>query len=288
METYETEEYKGFTINWEYDTDPFESPRDWECNLSHMICWHSRYSLGDDHDYENPQDFLKHLVYDLCSYEEIEKFFVEHAAKCGLEFHEFTEEGEYDGDYKGELIVHYDSKYATDDRYEANSIEEAVSEAVDQLMDVMKNEVYIAMIEPYAVISTISMYDHSGITVWIGSPSDPWDSGYVGYIYQTKEDTIKQNGGTEENWKDVAWENMKAEMEVYDQYVRGEVFWWQILDENEEIVDSCGGYYGTDAIEEQTPECRDIIDGYIKEREVQREIAWEENIIQNCLDFTYA
>jgi len=37
------------------DIDP-ESPRG-DCNLGKMVCWHSRYTLGDKHDYESPQDF---------------------------------------------------------------------------------------------------------------------------------------------------------------------------------------------------------------------------------------
>lgn len=33
-----------------------ESPRTWD-NLGTMVCWHRRYSLGDKHDYEDPQEF---------------------------------------------------------------------------------------------------------------------------------------------------------------------------------------------------------------------------------------
>ena len=33
-----------------------ESPRMWD-NLGTMVCWHRRYSLGDKHDYEDPQAF---------------------------------------------------------------------------------------------------------------------------------------------------------------------------------------------------------------------------------------
>ena len=37
-----------------------EDPRD-EFNLCSMICWHSRYKLGDNHNFENPDIFMKHL-----------------------------------------------------------------------------------------------------------------------------------------------------------------------------------------------------------------------------------
>ena len=54
------EAYKGHTITIYYDTDA-ESPREW-CNLGTLICWHRRYTLGDDHQYNSPGDFLRDLA----------------------------------------------------------------------------------------------------------------------------------------------------------------------------------------------------------------------------------
>ncbi|GGF91371.1 MULTISPECIES: hypothetical protein [Cysteiniphilum] len=36
--------------------DDYDNPRDW-CNLSQMICFHRKYSLGDEHEY-NHNDYL--------------------------------------------------------------------------------------------------------------------------------------------------------------------------------------------------------------------------------------
>lgn len=33
-----------------------ENPREWD-NLGKMVCWHRKYSLGDQHEYDSPQDF---------------------------------------------------------------------------------------------------------------------------------------------------------------------------------------------------------------------------------------
>ena len=41
------------------DTDA-EDPRKWD-ELGRMICWHSRYRLGDKHSYSSPDDFLGRL-----------------------------------------------------------------------------------------------------------------------------------------------------------------------------------------------------------------------------------
>lgn len=45
------------------DDDLHETPRDWD-NLGKMICWHSRYNLGDDHNYSDSEDFLNSLADD--------------------------------------------------------------------------------------------------------------------------------------------------------------------------------------------------------------------------------
>lgn len=38
-----------------------ESPRDWDGNLGHMVCFHGRYNLGESHDFKEPDDLHKHL-----------------------------------------------------------------------------------------------------------------------------------------------------------------------------------------------------------------------------------
>ena len=51
-----------------------------------------------------------------------------------------------------------------------------------------------ALVEYYgemAYIKPLSLYDHSIQTLAIGEPSDMWDSGYVGFIFVTKEQARK-------------------------------------------------------------------------------------------------
>lgn len=59
---------------------------------------------------------------------------------------------------------------------------------------------------------------------------------------------------------------MEAEMEVYDNYVKGNCYGWCIEDDNDDVIESCGGYYGTD-YDDEYKECEGIIDAYIEERE---------------------
>lgn len=53
-ETIETPTHKLEII---IDTDPPESPREWD-NFGTMVCFHSRYTLGDEHDFDGPGDVV--------------------------------------------------------------------------------------------------------------------------------------------------------------------------------------------------------------------------------------
>ena len=50
MDTLDTIEYRGYKILIRRDEDP-QNPRN-DCNIGTMVCFHSRYDLGDKHDYE--------------------------------------------------------------------------------------------------------------------------------------------------------------------------------------------------------------------------------------------
>lgn len=44
------------------DDTPMNPREDHDC-LGKMVCWHSRYSLGEKHDYDEPSDFLRSLLF---------------------------------------------------------------------------------------------------------------------------------------------------------------------------------------------------------------------------------
>ena len=58
IEYHDTTEFGEYTIEVSHD-DMAESPREWD-NLGTMICWHSRYNLGDyrENDYRDPDHFF--------------------------------------------------------------------------------------------------------------------------------------------------------------------------------------------------------------------------------------
>lgn len=120
-------------------------------------------------------------------------------------------------------------------------------------------------------IKIIRLYDHSGITISTSNSypyNDRWDSSIVGFIYVTKEQILNEiANANEENWTAIADKIIENEIETYDQYVRGDVYWFGLTEkvikqdkcphcgevireyEYEEEINSCSGFYG-DCLEE--------------------------------------
>ena len=49
-----------YTLIIEQEDDPPNPRVEWD-TFGKMICWHRRYSLGDEHDFDSPEDFLRDL-----------------------------------------------------------------------------------------------------------------------------------------------------------------------------------------------------------------------------------
>ena len=108
--------------------------------------------------------------------------------------------------------------------------------------------------EDPVVILPIYMYDHSGITIATTPFSCRFDSGQIGFIYVTHNslDAAGLTVRNEEKWSDFLERLTKsviADVAIYDQYIRGDVYAFAIEDEDGLVLDSCGGFYG-DSLEE--------------------------------------
>lgn len=159
------------------------NPRENDGNMTRMVCFHTRYNLGDKHEYKSSN---------FSSWSEIE----------------------------AQLKKDYD------------------------------------IVE----ICPLYLYDHSGITISMshGYPyNDQWDAGMVGFVFVDKE-KIRENYAVKRVTKkqiDRALKEMESEVELYDDYLRGEVFGFSITKANTcgccghtepEHIESTGGFIGTD------------------------------------------
>jgi len=109
------------------------------------------------------------------------------------------------------------------------------------------------------------LFDHGGITISTIPFSCGWDSGQIGHIYVAKQKIQKE-------WKqDVTDEEiynlLKAEIEIYDDYLRGYVYGYYIPD----LDDSCWGYYGDDHTKSGLlNDAKSLIDYALKRKQEKR------------------
>lgn len=76
-------------------------------------------------------------------------------------------------------------------------------------------------------------YDHGSLTINTKKFSCPWDSGFLGIIYSVNPSA----------------ELLEFEIKEYDQYLTGNVYWYEIQNENGDVIDSCSGFYGIEQCE---------------------------------------
>lgn len=99
-----------------------------------------------------------------------------------------------------------------------------------------------------AVIVPVYMYVHSGATISTKPFSCPWDSGQLGFAVVTKKD-LRENYSIKrctQKYIEKAKEHIEAEVNTLDQYIRGDVYGFEIEDKNGNCIDSCCGFYGHD------------------------------------------
>ena len=134
----------------------------------------------------------------------------------------------------------------------------------------MYKETMLKLNETELAMFPLYFYEHSGVSISMSDFCDKWDSGQVGWIYTTKEEIMncggkfKSDNGeyidvTEENWREASRIWLEGEVELYDQYLKGECYGYIIdeLDEDgewNENIESCWGFFsskwGDDLIEE--------------------------------------
>jgi len=112
------------------------------------------------------------------------------------------------------------------------------------------------------------LYDHSGITMRTSRFACQWDSGRVGTIFIEKKKALEEapEGEDPKAW---AIKVMKGDVEVYDQYLRGNVFGYTICDgRGRDTGESCWGFYGYDHEgSDLLPQARQSIDYLVASRD---------------------
>lgn len=88
----------------------------------------------------------------------------------------------------------------------------------------------------------IYLYDHSGISIKTTPFSCKWDSGMVGYIYVKKEKARKEFSCkriSQKKKKEIE-DILKSEIDIYNEYIMGNIYGYSIKYKDGEIDECCG------------------------------------------------
>lgn len=237
-----TENYKGYEIEIHQD-GMVQDPRkdmDW---IGTMVCFHSRYNLGDEHDY-SPEGFTTELAIEVCP---------------GIED-----------------LLHYWNDGSGWEKFQSEEKSDAmIKKAVD------------AVVDKHYFLLPLYLYDHSGITMSTSPFSCPWDSGMIGAIFVTWKKLRSEIG--EDCIKEDALRVLKCEVDVYDSYLRGEVYGFVVKDPKGEDIDdgSCWGFFGDPEKSGLLEDAKTSIDAEIQRRrkammEEEKKEQEVEDLFRNC------
>ena len=148
------------------ETPPNPRDEDSDGNLGIMVCWHHKYALGNDHSWNDVDDFFSYML----------------KVYCGV----------------------------SEEKLENMSTADA--------RNILENSEDVLLLPLYLLA-------HSGLAMQTHPFNDAWDSAQVGWIYTTKAQAQSLwDVEVGEDWKQRAREELTAEVEKYDDYLRGNTY----------------------------------------------------------------
>lgn len=226
----------------EYDEMP-SNPREFDGYIGTLNLWWNRYALGDNEGKGDPDEILDEIIRENVPEEVLIKKALN--GDFNTPQYEFYKKGE------GLMPEEYDHYLALTPN--GNTYVVPADEFVDEILSEMKRNEKMILLQSYIVLLPCFIYEHSGLSISCSNTSYPfndrWDAGTAGFIYATKEKCFEQWGREIDDWESEAQKDLVAEVELYDQYLKGECYGY-ILDEYDpedgewnERVESCYGYF---------------------------------------------
>ena len=225
--------------------DAARNPRKEDGHLGTMVCWHSRYSLGDGQPKEDFIDYREALAKAL----------------------------DFDLERRLGTVYKWWDRKIRRSRYESLMV---------KYRDEVMHQMCELVLMQYIYELPLYLYDNSGIAMRTKPFSCAWDSGKVGFIYVTKA-LAKAEWGDVPDLEEKATACLEFEVKEYDQYLTGDVWGFKIYDADTESidgcprewVDSCWGFYGEDYCEE---EAKQQVKWYM-EREAKEDLFASQGIV---------
>lgn len=138
-------------------------------------------------------------------------------------------------------------------------------------------------IEAKYIVLPVYKYEQSGVCYNTSGFSCPWDSGQNGFIYVSKEDVRKEYSVKRISKKihDKVIKQLECEVQTFSDAVSGNVWGYEITDENGDDLDSCWGFIG-DAYSQDDyiwQEARSVVDHQVKRNRKKRIARLKEMIL---------
>jgi hypothetical protein len=115
------------------------------------------------------------------------------------------------------------------------------------------------------IVVPVYAYIHSGVVLNTVGFSCPWDSGKCGIIYISKQQ-VREHFDVKRitaALKQRVIDFLKVEVEVFSHYLSGEVYGYQVIDDDQ-VVDSCYGFYFKKDAEEAGNEALEDYNGKLE------------------------
>ena len=139
----------------------------------------------------------------------------------------------YSPDEHGEIqaIMRETGEYASSQKEHIAEIKKLVSKCVSTVLE----------------IYPITKYEHGGVKYSLGT-AHGFDNSNNGF-YIITEKSQKETGVLKKDFESC----IENELELYNNWVNGEVYCFILYDKDGEVEDSCGGFYELEAIQQNLP-----------------------------------
>lgn len=246
-----------------------ENPRtEDEGNLGVMVCWHTRYNLGDEHSYNSPREFLESLAEDNAD-TEVGIRLLENKEIDELTYAELMEMiQETNVILPLNLFDHSGLKMSTSsfsDAWDSGQVGWIYASKGVFLRETGYSEAELfspTVSRIPMVLEDVKVKDYEekeyGVVTEINEDMLSVDFDFHKYKTFKKEEnhiitTLDRIVGVRANQAEAL---LEGEVETYSKYLEGEVYFYKVekimicnccgTEEETEELDSCGGFYGND------------------------------------------
>lgn len=256
-------------LQWENDAHTYclhvQTDTDPECPLNEpyepmatLACWHPRHDIGNyaHTASRTPLDYLQSLVANNVANQVLLDAVLNNEL-YGIRAEQSSED---------QNVLHV---YLGDNTDEDNpDYEMPKDKAIEYLTDSLDESQCSQLLKDVAVLLPLWLYEHSGLTISCGERvwpyDDQFDSSRLGWAVCTKATVLENFPDIDpEDWRAVAERVIRSLVHEYDAYLRGEVYWVQLIDVTRADpsdpatylpLTSCGGFIGDDVASAGIPE----------------------------------